>query len=193
MITGSGFDLSRIAIIGSGFPWTQEALHSHPSLTCPLGTIASQDTSPYIHSAPLEEVEHRAEISRVGLDPDSGDGATLLAQMTGVRMAYAVVEAPISSGQGRANVRNLCGGRPTFCYSEMTIESLYEEEILDLTDDMKSVGNLATQYAHMVIHPQKSRTRPQFDIRSLADWRTFFDANGHSDIVLIDATTFEVG
>jgi hypothetical protein len=188
LINSSGFDLSRVAIIGSGFPWTQEALHS---LGRPLGTIASQDTSPYIHSAPLEDVEHRAEIQRVGLDPESGHGATLLAHMTEVRLSYAVADQPISGGGGRANVRQLCGGRPTFCFSEHVIESLYESEILELTDDMKAIGNLSTVYAHAVT--TKMHNERTFDIRPLADWRAFFDANGHSDVVMIDGWTYEVG
>ncbi len=187
LVNSSGFDLTSVAIIGSGFPWTQEALHN---LGRPLGTIASQDTSPYIKTAPSEEGEHRAELQQKGLDPDSGYGAILLTSMTGVRLAYNVADKDISSGGGRAAVRNLCGGRPTFCFSEFVIESLYEAEILDFTDDMKAVGNSATQYAHMVV---TSRNDPKnFDIRPLADWRVFFDANGHSDVQLIDGTTFEV-
>jgi hypothetical protein len=193
LITTSGFDLSRVAIIGAGFPWTQEALHAHPSLTVPLGTVASQDTSAYVQTSSSETPEHRAEIIRIGLDPDAGEGATLLTQMDGgPRLSFAVEDRPISGGAGRAGVRALCGGRPTFCYSEMVIESLFEAEILDFTDDMKIIGDGGTTNAHMVVRPS-SRSRPQFDIRSLADWRTFFDANGHTDLVLIDATTFEVG
>jgi hypothetical protein len=191
LITSSGFDLTRIAIIGSGFPWTQEALHAHPSLSVPLGTVASQDTSAYVQANSAEEPEHRAEITRIGLDPDSGEGATLLATMDGgPRLSFTVADGPISGGGGRAAVRQLCGGRPTFCYSEMVIESLFEAEILDLTADMKVIGNAQTTYAHMVV--TRRRNPLNFDIRPLADWRAYFDANGHSDVLMIDATSFEV-
>ena len=189
--TTSGFPITRIAIIGSGFPFTQQALHAHPSLTMPLGTIASQDTSPYIQASSSETPEHRAEIQRIGLDPDTGEGAVLLAQMDGgPRLSFTVEDRPISSGGGRAGVRALCGGRPTFCYSEMVIESLFEAEILDLTADMKVIGNAQTTYAHMVV--TRRRNPLNFDIRPLADWRAYFDANGHSDVLMIDATSFEV-
>lgn len=185
----TGFDLSRIAIIGSGFPWTQQALHN---LGRQIGTIASQDTSPYIQNSSTEESEHRAELTRVGLDPDSGEGAVLLAQMDGgPRLSYSVEDRPISGGGGRAGVRQRCGGRPTFCYSEMVIESLFEQEILDFTDDMKTLGNASTTIAHMMTTHRRNHLL--FDIRPLADWRAFFDANGHSDVVLIDASSFEVG
>jgi hypothetical protein len=192
LISTSGFDLARVAIIGSGFPFTQQALHAHPSLTVPLGTVASQDTSPYIQASSSETPEHRAEIQRVGLDPDAGEGAALLTQMDGgPRLSFTVADGPISGGGGRAAVRNLCGGRPTFCYSEMVVESLFEAEILALTDDMKVIGNAGTTYAHMVV--TRRRNHLAFDIRPLAEWRAYFDANGHSDVVLIDATSFEVG
>jgi hypothetical protein len=190
LLNTSGFDLTRLAIIGSGFPFTQRALHN---LGRPLGSIASQDTSLYIAGTDTEEAEHRAELTRVGLDPDAGKGATLLAAMDGGsrKFGYTVEDRPISAGGGRAGVRALCGGRPTFCYSEMVIESLFEAEILDFTDDMKTIGDGTTVNAHMVV--TRRRNHLTFDIRTLADWRTFFDANGHSDVVLIDASTFEVG
>ena len=192
LISTSGFDLTRVAIIGSAFPFTQQALHAHPSLTVPLGTVASQDTSVYVQNNDSETTEHRAEITRVGLDPDTGDGATLLATMDGgPRLSFVVADGPISGGGGRAAVRSLCGGRPTFCYSEMVIESLFEAEILTFTDDMKIIGNAGTTNAHMVV--TRRRNHLTFDIRTLADWRVFFDANGHADVVLIDAKSFEVG
>ena len=187
LVNSSGFDLSRVAIIGSGFPWTQEALHS---LGLPLGTIASQDTSPYIRTAPPEGIEHRAELQRVGLDPDSGHGAILLAYMTEVRIAYNVSDKPIDSGGGRAAVRQLCGGRPTFCYSEHVIESLYEQEIIDFTNDMMAIGNSSTRYAHAVV---TQRGNPMnFDIRTLIEWRLFFDAAGFFDVWVIDSRSYEV-
>lgn len=190
LVNTSGFDLTRVAILGSGFPWTQQALHA---LARPLGTIASQDTSAYIQGAGTSEVtEHRTEITRIGLDPDTGDGATLLATMDGgPRLSFTVADGPISGGGGRAAVRSLCGGRPTLCYSEMVIESLFEAEILDFTTDMKIIGDGSTVNAHMVV--TRRRNHLTFDIRTLADWRIFFDANGHSDVVLIDASSFEVG
>ena len=74
----------------------------------------------------------------------------------------------------------------------MVIESLFEDEILDLTDDMKALrGNSPGIIAHMVV--TRRRNHLTFDIRTLADWRTFFNANGHSDVVLIDASKLEVG
>ncbi len=189
---------SRVAIIGSGFPWTQEALHA----TVPLGRIASVDTGAYIQAnfAATETAEHRAEITNRGLDPDTGDGATILGLIdngharnggaSGI-LSFTVSNADISGGGGRAAVRQLCGGRPTFTYTEMMIESLFEAEILDRTADMKLIGNASTTNAHMVV--TRRRNHLSFDIRTLAAWRTFFDANGHSDVVLIDATSFEVG
>jgi hypothetical protein len=190
IITQSGYDLSHIAIIGSGFPWTQEALHAHPSNSIPLGTVASQDTSPYIQAASSETPEHRAEIQRVGLDPDAGEGAVLLAQIDGgPRLSYTVEDSPISGGGGRAAVRNLCGGPPTFAYSEMVIESLFEQEILDLTDDMKTLAANASTVAHMIVTHRNNLHN--FDIRTLAAWRTYFTDNGHGDVLLIDASSFE--
>jgi len=190
---------SRVAIIGSGFPWTQEALHAG---VVPLGRIASVDTGAYVQAnfAATETAEHRAEITNRGLDPDTGDGATILGLIdngfarnggaSGV-LSFVVLNEDMANGGSRAQVRSGCGGFPTLIYSELVIESLFEAEILDLTANMISTGNAGTTVAHMVV--TRRRNHLSFDIRTLAEWRIFFDANGHSDVVLIDASKFEVG
>lgn len=206
LVDTSGFDLTRIAIIGAGFPWTHEALFARGR---PLGSVASQDSGSWVQDPNnnSETSEHRAEIQRVGLDPDAGRGAALMAQMDGgLRIGVGIksVGKPISSGGGRSQVRQRLsggGGRPTFCYSEMVIESLWDvdpdtgaTEILDFTDDMKDIGNASTTVAHIVV--TRRRNHFLFDIRpltGLGSWREYFNANGHADVVLIDATSFEVG
>jgi hypothetical protein len=191
LVNTSGFNLTRTAIIGSGFPWTEEALVEAGH----TGSITSIDPSDYIQTADEEEPEHRAEIQRIGLDPDTGEGAALLAQMNGGRRKLRPVHVhDIGTPQGKNAIRAEIGGRSTFIYSEMVIGSLFEAEILQLTEAMAGVSHPSQgTVAHMVVRPKPSRPRPQFDIRSLAEWRAFFDLNGHSDVVLIDATTFEVG
>jgi hypothetical protein len=69
---------STIAVVGAAYGWLEEALlEALPGLT-----IVSVDTGALIHTqkAQTETASIRAAIIAAGLDPDSGTGASVLAQ-----------------------------------------------------------------------------------------------------------------
>ena len=182
----------RIVLIGSGFGWTLESLvvdHGWPA-----GRVVGIDTSAYVqgNKAVTEEAEIRAAIAVVGLDPDTGRGAELLARGwdggARVRAGITIIDEALTNNGSRRRARQavedgLGGAAIDFLITEHMLEGLTDNEATVASSNIDATEPQATK-AHIVT--TTPLIDPTWNIKSLADWRVLLPND-----VLIDGRSFE--
>ncbi len=98
-----------VCVAGAGFGWGVEALIAESGATC-----VGVDVSDYVNAEKdnTEAAELRAEITAVGLDPDTGAGAELLAFLDNglARSNIVLLQSDMSSQNERQLIRQALGG-----------------------------------------------------------------------------------
>ncbi len=99
----------HVCVVGAGFGWGVDALIAQTS-----ATVVGIDISDYISAeqANTEESELRAEVSAVGLDPDTGRGAEVMAFIfdNTVRSNVIVLQEDAATNGSRQAIRAALGG-----------------------------------------------------------------------------------
>ena len=175
----------RFVIVGGGFGWVAGALKQNG-----FSNVIVVETSAYIQVEKDndDEAEIRAEIAKVGLDPDSGRGAVLLARhkTPGPRRGtILILDEDISTTAGRNAIKLAVNGNPQIIVSESVMESLTDTEAIQLDADMNAFAG-QQKVAHMV-YPLAENQDPDYNWKSLADWKLLIPG-----AVWIDARTGEV-
>lgn len=184
----------RIAIVGCGFGWTVEALVA-------LGfEAAGADPSSYIqgNKGTSEEAEIDAEITRVGLDPASGEGAAVKAKLitrgggSGPRSRATVANEDLATAGSRNAVRRLFNGnRVTVAITEDLLPWMTDAEIATQASRVASLdpSNLR-MIAHYVTPAGPGNFLP-YNWKTGQSWRAFLDSLGLQSHRLIIAGSYE--
>jgi len=131
----------KVCVVGAGFGWGVEALAAESG-----ATVVGIDISDYIAAEQpnTEEAEIRAEITAVGLDPDTGRGAEVLAFAYdgSVRSNVVVLQNDASTGPQRREIRTALGGSwPSVVIAEDIIEDSWTDtDIENLRNAMNGFG-----------------------------------------------------
>jgi hypothetical protein len=165
---------SRFCVVGCGFGWTIDHLIDR-GFTNVVGT----ETSVYVLAEMdnSDEAELRTAITAVGLDPDTGRGAELLARhlTTGARRGrklgagvVTILGADISTDAGRTAVRTELGGWPQIVVSEDVMTNLTDAECLQFHADCGAFGGPQT-VVHLVT-PLMPNQDAGYNWKTLDDW-----------------------
>ena len=174
----------RILIVGGGFGWLAEEMRK-------LGftMLLTTDISTYIQAEKDndDEIEIRAEIAAVGLNPNQGRGAVLLNHHKTVgkrRRMEEILDADICTPAGRFAVMNIFGN-PRIVITESVLESLTDTEAITLAECAHLFAPPQDVY-HLVHTPSRS-DNPGYNFQSLTAWKALIPMD-----TFIDAATFEV-
>ncbi len=178
----------RFVIVGGGFGWVGGALVQNG-----FTNVVCVDTSLYIQAEKDndDEAEIRAEIAKVGLDPDSGRGSLILAALKTPgprRGTILILDEDISTTAGRNAIKSEVNGNPQIIVSESVMESLTDAEAIQLDADMNAFGG-QQKTAHMVyvLADDPATQDPDYNWKSLANWAALIPG-----ATWIDARTGEV-
>ena len=109
---------SSVIIVGAGFGWASEAIKE----LLPSITLVSTDSSTLIQSKKdeVETSEYRAAIIAAGLDPDRGEGASILAQIDdeGPRARVDILNEDGLSVASRAAIQQAVGGKANWAVTD---------------------------------------------------------------------------
>jgi hypothetical protein len=175
---------SSVLLLGCGFGWTAEALSD-------LGIdVVGTDVSPYIHSVKdtPEDSELSAEITRVGLDPASGEGLAHLQRLRagGVRTRGKVLNENSANNASRNRVRQaLKSGNVTLVITEDVITSLTDSEITTLRGHAAGYG---VPLAHFVTENANPAPPFGFNSKTLAQWKALLP----NDTIIADGLPYRV-
>ena len=117
-----------VCVVGAGFGWGVDAIVAETG-----ATVVGIDISQYIadEQANTEEAEIRAEIDLVGLDPDTGRGAEILAFVFEdvPRSNVVVLQNDASTQNQRQEIRTALGGNwPTVVVYEDIIDDTWTDQ-----------------------------------------------------------------
>jgi len=162
----------RFVIVGGGFGWTADEL-----IIRGFTNVIVVDTSAYIQveKDSNDEAEIRAEIMLVGLDPDMGRGAVLLARhkTTGPRRGtILILNEDISTTAGRNAVKAAVSGNPQIIVTETVMESLTDAEAVQLDADMNAFsGQQKTAHLVYTLDDDPATQDSGYNWKVLADWK----------------------
>ncbi len=131
----------EVCVVGAGFGWGVDAIIAETG-----ATVVGIDISQYIadEQGNSEDAEIRAEITAVGLDPDAGRGADVLAFASDgqPRSNVVVLQNDASTGPQRQVIRTALGGSwPSVCIAENIIEDSWTDtDIVNLRNAMNGFG-----------------------------------------------------
>jgi len=131
----------HVCVVGAGFGWGVEAIIAETG-----ATTVGIDISQYIadEQSSTEEAEIRAEITAVGLDPDVGRGAEILAFASDglPRSSVIVLNNGASTGPQRQEIRTALGGNwPSVVIAENIIDDNWTDvEVENLRNSMNGFG-----------------------------------------------------
>lgn len=162
----------RLAIVGAGFGWLQEALEERLSgIEC-----VSVETSPWIQSVKdqTETAELDALIQAAGILPVEAGYGQAMARLNdgGLKARRDLVDEDVTSGQGRSKIKAKvkAKGNPnvfTWAVTEHALEWLTDAEAVDVDAGMHA---LVPQVCHMIREydpRQASITEPG----TLSNWK----------------------
>lgn len=134
-------DGQSITISGGGFGWTAEEL----AKLLPNSRIVTTDTSSWVHAqkdSPAT-VNYRAAISKAGLDPDSGEGTALLADMDdgGAQARVTIIDESLANNGSRNRVRQAVGGTLDWVISEEVLPWLFDDECVEVDGWMRQLSS----------------------------------------------------
>jgi len=197
LIDGLGLQTNQtVVIVGGAFGWSAEEFMSRG---WPLGTVAVTDTSTYVHDnkGGTEETEIDAAITLATLDPTSGEGLIVKNRNFDgggrVRIGINILDEDLTNNGGRNRVRNAVGGTIDWLITEEVISTLSDAELVDFLGDVDSIRN-TNNIVHLTspLADNPDSQDPNYNWKSMADWRTFLNANGFSSHVLVEQGTFGV-
>lgn len=131
----------EVCVIGAGFGWGVDAIIAETG-----AIVVGIDISQYIADEQVntEDAEIRAEISAVGLDPDTGRGADILAFASDglPRSNVVILQNDASTGPQRQAIRSALGGNwPSVCIAENIIDDTWTDtDIENLRNAMNGFG-----------------------------------------------------
>ncbi len=131
----------KVCVVGAGFGWGVDALISEAS-----ATVVGIDLSQYIvdEQGTTEEAELRAEVSLVGLDPDTGRGLEVMNFIFDgqPRANVTILQNGAASGPQRQAIRQALGGSwPSVVIAENIIDDDWTDtEIEQLRNSMNGFG-----------------------------------------------------
>ncbi len=178
-------DGQRIGIAGGGFGWTAEEL----ARLLPNSRIVTTDTSSWVHANKdlPATANYRAAIQKAGLDPDSGGGAALLAEMDdgGAQARVTILDEELSNDGSRNRVRQAVGGTLDWAISEEVLPWLVDNECVELDGWMR---RLAPNIAHLLT-PYRANVAAEPEPPPVWNWKTGDDWK----LMLPDSTIVTVG
>jgi len=131
----------HVCVVGAGFGWGVEAIIAETG-----ATVVGIDISDYIaaEQGNTEEAELRAEVSAVGLNPDTGRGLEIMNFVfDGLpRSNVVVLQNGATSGPQRTEIRTaLDGNWPSVVIAEDVIDDSWtDDEIVSMRDSMNGFG-----------------------------------------------------
>ena len=146
----------RVLIVGAGFGWGVEAFIAETGCA-----TVGVDISDYVHAEKdnTEEAEIRSAIVAGGLDPDSGQGAAILAGVCDFqpRSNVIILNEDMQTNQSRGSIRAALGGWPTVCIVEdMIDENTTDQEITQINNALNLFAG--TQRVIYMTDGQPNRT-----------------------------------
>jgi hypothetical protein len=163
-----------VLLVGAAYGWEVEAFKAAlPGITC-VGT----ETSSYIHSvaAETETLELRTIISLAGLDPDTGEGAAILAEIDdgGIRMRETVLNEGLQNNGSRNRVKNSWGGgNADWAISMQVLPWITDQEALDLSANMHLVANNVAHLTRPFLPNRGPEPEPLWNWKTGPDWKLF--------------------
>jgi len=130
-----------VCVVGAGFGWGVEAIIAETG-----ALTVGVDISDYVAAEKdsTEEAELRAEVSAVGLDPDTGRGLEIMNFIFdgSVRSNVVVLQSDAASGPQRTAIRNALGGNwPSVVIAEDVIDDTWTDaEIVSMRNSMNGFG-----------------------------------------------------
>ncbi len=131
----------EICVVGAGFGWGVDAIIAQTG-----ATVVGIDISDYIaaEQGQTEEAELRAEVTAVGLDPDSGRGLEVMNFVYDgqPRSNVVVLQNGAASGPQRQEIRTALGGNwPSVCIAENIIDDSWTDtDIENLRNSVNGFG-----------------------------------------------------
>ena len=164
-----------LLVVGAAYGWEVEAFKS----VLPFLLVVGTETSSYIHSVAgeTETVELRFIIQQAGLDPDSGEGAAILAEIDdgGLRMRETVLNESMSNNGSRNRVKDSWGGgKADWAISMQVLSWLDDQECIDMADRMHLVANNVAHLTKPFLPGQGPEPEPIWNWKTGEDWKLFF-------------------
>lgn len=174
----------RILIAGCGFGWTVEALVD-------MGFSAvGTDVSAFIqdNKAVAEDGDIAAAISAVGLDPTSGEGATIFSQLkgNGIRTRGVVLNEDSQSVRSRNTVKQVLG-EPTVIITEDLVTSLSDNECAALQSALTKYVT-GVRIVHFLTEFANPAAPFNFNSKSISEWKAVFPTS----TIIADGYRFRV-
>lgn len=184
----------RFVIVGGGFGWVAGEL-----LDRGFTNIVVAEISAYILAEMDndDEQEVRDACTSVGLDPNGARADELVARWArpgvprrrrrGQASDVPIINADITTPQGRTAAKNAVGGNPQIVVTEDVLPGLSDAEAIDLAAGCQGWGGQQT-VVHLVTTLRASGGQDAgYNWKLLADWKALIPAD-----IFIDAVTGEV-
>lgn len=136
----------KIVLLGCGFGWTAEVLIKEHGFTKLIGC----DTSSYVHTNKTltESADIDAAITAVGLNPKTGEGATVKTKLFdgGTRSRVAILNQSGSTTSSRNAIKTALGGG--------TLDKVLTEDVMEAWSDAdcQTISAACHQLAPVVQH-----------------------------------------
>lgn len=153
-----------VCVVGAGFAWGVEAIIAESG-----ATVIGIDLSDYIDTEQdkTEELELRAEVSLVGLDPDTGRGLEIMNFVFDgqPRSNVVVLKNDAASGPQRQAIRQALGGNwPSVVIAEDVItDDWTDSEIVSMRNSMNGFGG-SQRLIFLYTQTQKRTFQSLFDL-----------------------------
>ena len=164
--------------MGCAFGWFSEALS--PPLN--LLNIYQIDDSPYIQAEKFntETTEVEAEISKVGLDPNTGEGLTIKGSLDDglarASISLVINDSDFSKAGDRQKVKNALGSN-IIIFTEDVLTSLFDSEAIDLSTNLNKIPN-QIQVIHLVSTLEAHGVDTgDLNWKTLANWKALIPAD----------------
>ncbi len=131
----------KVCMVGVGFGWGVDAVIAETD-----AAVIGIDISQYIadeQQANTEETELRAEVSAVGLDPDTGHGLEVMNFIFDgqPRSNVIVLQEDAKTGQSRTKIRGELGGNPSVVvYEDIIDDDWADQDIIDARNGGNGFG-----------------------------------------------------
>lgn len=154
-------------VVGAGFGWGIEG-----AIAQGISPIVGVDISAYVQTEATntEEAEIRAAITAVGLDPDSGRGAEILAFCYDGQPrkdpSIVVLNEDMQTNTSRQNIRTALGGNwpSVVIFEEIVNDSVTDQEITFVNN---AANNFAGTQVLWYIYSQGDNVRTAQDLATL--------------------------
>lgn len=173
-------DTEHVCLVGAGFGWGLDAFIAETS-----ATSVGIDISDYIaaEQAGTEEIELRAQIALVGLDPDSGRGLELMGHIYDAqpRADIIVMQNDMSTVGLRQDIRTALGGEwpSVVLYEDIVDDSMTDQEITNA----RNAGNGFGGAQRLIWIYNGTAARSQADLQALAIGSEVISRDGQSHLV----------